>query len=209
MRLGIGKIAVAGVVVGASLLLGPASAGATHQPECPYPHKDGEEWTLGPYPLDSPLRRIDRNSNSLLCFESGDHGSVRDDEDPSAGRPNAAAEKVLLFPTTSFSCNGENTLGRFPVGFANIRSDANGPVAAEVSLKGAQPDTRYDFVLVQLPGGDCLPPTNTAIGSITTNGQGNGNAKLSATKRPGQTGAFLLAFGPQQILVSGNSVFGK
>jgi hypothetical protein len=216
LRSRIGKIAVAGVVFGASLSLWPATARAKHQPECPYPHKDGEQWTRQQYAPDSEFhRRIDRNNNGVLCFLSVERGvAVRDDVDPNFDLPtNAAgglpaAETVPIFRTTRISCGGDNQPAEPTVGFANIRSDGNGPVVAQVSLKDARPNTTYDFILLQTPGGNC-GPSRQPDGSITTNAQGNGNAKLSAAKRPGATGAFVFSLRPEQFLASGHYVFGS
>lgn len=207
IRARIGKIALGGIVVGASLSLWPATTGA--QPECPYPHRDTEQWTINTYANDSAFhRRIDRNNNGVLCFKSSDRGvAVRDDLDPFFENLDSATDKVTITQVTRISCDGSTPPGARTVGFANIRSDGNGPVVARVSLKDALPNATYDFILLQLPGeaGACNKP---AAGSVTTNGQGNGTASFSAVKLPGTTAAFVFAAGPQ-LLVSGQYVFGS
>ena len=68
-------------------------------------------------------------------------------------------------------------------GFAVIvRVDGN--VVAEVSLKGGLPNTTYNVRLIQTPSGsDCF----TFDGTLTTNGQGNGNAHIEEPLLAGPT----------------------
>jgi hypothetical protein len=205
----IGKVVVAGIVLGASLLLWPATAGATHQPACPYPH-DGGVWAAGPYlktPGDQFFRPIDKNNNGLLCFNS--EGPVKDDVDPDS--PDGGAEKEPITALATVDCGGNNVVaGRPVIGFVTISLVGNGPVAAQVSLKDAIPNQTYAFFLIQTPS-ESLGCNKPPDGSITTNGQGNGNVGLSAAKLPDATGAFVFAFGPEQqpLVVSDHYAFGS
>jgi hypothetical protein len=128
-----------------------------------------------------------------------------------AQSPNAA-DKVPIVSTNTFGCGAGGPAvppGSPIVGSVNIRSDGNGPVVAEVSLKDGRPNTRYEFLLLQTPGETrfgCIKPPN---GILTTNGQGNGNVRLSVAKRSDTTGAFVLSFNTPDNLVSGHYVFGS
>jgi hypothetical protein len=128
-----------------------------------------------------------------------------------AQSPNAA-DKVPIVSTNTFGCGagGPSVPPGSPiVGAVNIRSDGNGPVVAEVSLKDGRPNTRYEFLLLQTPGETrfgCFKPAN---GIMTTNGQGNGNVRLSAARLPDTTGGFVLSFNTPDNLVSGHYVFGN
>lgn len=64
-------------------------------------------------------------------------------------------------------------------GFINFNQNADGDLRVVVSLKNAEPNTEYTGAFLV-----CGPTHATAcgfinIGSVTTNGQGNGNAHLS------------------------------
>jgi hypothetical protein len=190
--------------LGASLSLWPATAGATHQPACPLPHADGEQWIVSVYPtFDKGSRAQDKNHNGVLCFDSTGIFSF-DDVDPDS--PDGAAEKVPITQVATVDCGGTILPPNVPVlGFANISLVGNGPVVAQVSLKDAIPNETYAFSLIQTPieSASCRKPPD---GFITTNGQGNGNVRLSVAKLPGATGAFVFAFGPaQQPLVASNT----
>jgi hypothetical protein len=83
------KIAVAGVVLDASLSLWPATAGATHQPACPYRHRPPDlfasGWALVADTVEQPRSSIvDRNGNGQVCllrslFGSKEQRLYRDD----------------------------------------------------------------------------------------------------------------------------------
>lgn len=127
-----------------------------------------------------------------------------------AGPSNAAgvnaSDTVPIWPTNRISCDGSNAVGSPIIGTVHIRSDRDGPVVAEVSLKDGRPNTRYEFILLQTPGenGGCNKP---ADGVLTTNGQGNGNVRLSAKRLSDTTGALVISIDPD-LLVSGHYVFG-
>jgi hypothetical protein len=127
----------------------------------------------------------------------------------SAQSPNAA-DHVPIFSTNTFGCGagGPSVPPGSPiVGSVNVRSDGNGPVVAEVSLKDGRPNTTYQFLLLQTPGErGCIKPAN---GTSTTNGQGNGNVRLSVAKLPDTTGAYVISFNTRDNLVSGHYMFGN
>ena len=83
-------------------------------------------------------------------------------------------------------------------GFAVLNTTGNGQVIAEVSLKGATPDATYDIYVNQDPGG-C--PT-VATGTLTTNGQGNGNTNVKVPAVSGATVYWVSAVGGGQVLRS-------
>jgi hypothetical protein len=70
-------------------------------------------------------------------------------------------------------------------GFAIINAH-HGVVRAEVALKHARPRTTYRVDLTQHPSGTGC---NVYIGSLTTNGHGNGNAAVSVPQHGGDTAA--------------------
>jgi hypothetical protein len=86
LRSRIRKIAVAGVVLGASVSLWPATAGARHQPSCPYQHREGQAWQLQGDFTTFRARVDDRgNNNDVVCIRQAVLGGgllhewVRDD----------------------------------------------------------------------------------------------------------------------------------
>ena len=128
-----------------------------------------------------------------------------------AQSPNAA-DKVPIVSSNTIGCfaDGPRVLPGSPiVGFVNIRSDGNGPVVAELSVKDGRPNTSYEFLLLQTPsqGPGCI--SFSPNGTMTTNGQGNGNLRLSVTRLPDTTGAFVLSFNTPDNFVSGHYVFGS
>jgi hypothetical protein len=101
----------------------------------------------------------------------------------------AGATKVPLLKEAFGSCSTGAAGGAPTGGFAIIHSTGSNALTAEVSLKGATPNTTYTLALVQTPSGtDCFDPEAT----ITTNGVGNGNVHIQEPLRAGTTGAFIL-----------------
>jgi len=98
------------------------------------------------------------------------------------------AQKVPLSHQVDEFCTG-GQIGPLPPetnGFAVIHQ-VDGNVMAEVSLKGGLPNTTYNVRLIQTPSGsDCF----VFDGTLTTNGQGNGNAHIEEPLLPGTTDAF-------------------
>ena len=75
-------------------------------------------------------------------------------------------------------------------GFAVIKLSSDGTViSAQVSLKDAVPNATYAVHIDQTPRGPC----RASVGTIQTNGQGNGNASVSAPLAPGTTDAAVWA----------------
>lgn len=111
------------------------------------------------------------------------------------------AQKAPLESPTIFSCPNGAVGGTPGFGFAVIKRNGNGTVAATVSLKGAAPDQTYSVALVQTPS--CQADV---IVTLTTNRQGNGTARVSEPQLPVTTGAFAVAlsgsdseFGTQNV----------
>ena len=96
---------------------------------------------------------------------------------------------------TSCSTGGDVSASTF--GFVNINPQ-NGNLQIEVAVKGGTPNASYDIYVNQDPGG-C--PT-VAIGTLTTNGQGNGNVHLSVPQVSGATNFWVSAVGGGQVLRS-------
>jgi hypothetical protein len=91
------------------------------------------------------------------------------------GVASASNTKADLFGEWALYCDtGQGHLGA-PIedGFANINF-TKAKVNAVISLKGRLPDAEYRVILVQ-SSDDCF----TVDGTLTTNGQGNGNLRLS------------------------------
>jgi hypothetical protein len=100
----------------------------------------------------------------------------------------AGASKEVVFDHTSGICTSGLTSGTPTDSFAVINTHA-GNISAEVAVKGLEPNTTYQVDLVQTPSGEsCLQSPGET--SLTTNGQGNGNAHWSEPILSGQTGVF-------------------
>ena len=83
----------------------------------------------------------------------------------------------LLGPSAGGFCDGSGTIGDTSQtgGFAVINFDTDTDmVLAAVSVKGLDPNTTYNVELIQGID-DCF----TNDGTITTNGQGNGNVSVT------------------------------
>jgi hypothetical protein len=107
----------------------------------------------------------------------------------------AGASKEVVFDKTEGICASGLTSGTPTDSFAVVNTHA-GNVSAEVSLKGLAPNTTYQVDLVQTPSGEsCVQvPRET---SLTTNGQGNGNAHWSESIQSEQTGVFVMVIAPE------------
>jgi hypothetical protein len=104
----------------------------------------------------------------------------------------ADGSKQVVFDHTDGICTSGLRTGTPTVSFAVIDTHA-GNVSAEISLKGLAPNTTYQADLVQTPSGESCLQGET---SLTTNGQGNGNAHWSERILPGQTGVFVMIITP-------------
>ena len=117
----------------------------------------------------------------------------------------AGAQKTPLYGPADpgFTCaGGSNPVGNvlgFVVLNTNGKPGTNNDLIVQVSIKGGAPNTSYDIYVNQDPG-DC--PTAPAIGVLTTNGQGNGNAHLVEPRLPGATNFWVSAVGGGQVLRS-------
>ena len=108
---------------------------------------------------------------------------------PAMALAGSGAQKVDMLAHAFGSCASGAAGGAPVVGFAVINEDSAGNITAEVSLKGGTPNHTYALEIVQTPHGQgCGVPQ----GTLTTNGQGNGNAHLSVAALPGTTDAFVL-----------------
>ena len=111
-----------------------------------------------------------------------------------AAMASAGAAKQVILDQAGGSCSTGATSGTPTASFAVINAHG-GNVSAEVSLKGLSPNTTYDVDLIQTPSGEsCLQSPGET--SLTTNGQGNGNAHWSEPILPGTTGAFAMVIAP-------------
>jgi hypothetical protein len=91
----------------------------------------------------------------------------------------AASDKGVMYDKpTSISCATGATAG-IAEGFANI-NEVGGNVSGEVALKGANPGDTYNVFLVDVASGCSF----TQLGTITTNGQGNGTFHVGKTPAP-------------------------
>jgi hypothetical protein len=106
----------------------------------------------------------------------------------------AGASKKVVFDHTGGICSIGLIVGT-PTGSFAVINTHSGDVSAEVSLKGLEPNTTYQVDLVQTPSGEsCLQSPGET--TLTTNGQGNGNAHWSESILPGQTGVFVMLIAP-------------
>jgi len=113
----------------------------------------------------------------------------------------AGAGKAPLYNApANFSCpaGALPAAGDPTFGFAVLNTTGNGIVIAEVALKGATPNATYDIYVNQDPGG--CPTVST--GSLTTNGQGNGNANVKVARVSSATKYWVSAVGGGQVLRS-------
>ena len=113
----------------------------------------------------------------------------------------AGAGKAPLYNApANFTCptGAQPAVGDPTFGFAVLNTTGNGMVIANVALKGATPDATYDIYVNQDPGG-C--PT-VATGTLTTNGEGNGNANVKVPAIPGASMYWVSAVGGGQVLRS-------
>jgi hypothetical protein len=105
----------------------------------------------------------------------------------------SGAQKAPLVHNDEEFCGGGLSFPPPPVdhGFAVINAH-RGVISAEVSLKNAKPNTTYGVEVVQTPSGTgCNVYT---VGSLTTNGQGNGHVFVSVPQNAGDTDAFVGLF---------------
>ena len=90
-------------------------------------------------------------------------------------------------PPSSCIC-GDRTPGPGKTfGYAVIKQNANGTVSAQLVVQGAFPNTTYQVLLNQAFRG-CF----VQVGTLQTNGQGNGNAHVSEPIAPRTQGADVL-----------------
>ena len=99
----------------------------------------------------------------------------------------------LLGPDGNAFCDGSGVLSGQDLGFgfAVINAPSNGTVSATVSAKALTPNTTYNVLLIQGVA-DCFTPDTT----LTTNGQGNGNAHWSEADTHSGTAFIAVCNGP-------------
>ena len=100
--------------------------------------------------------------------------------------PPQGAAKEPLFDTGVFTCQtgAIPTLTEFGFVILNTHgpADATGKdsvVSIEVAIKGGIPNATYQIFLAQDPG-NC--PNMVSVGTVTTNGQGNGNGHAEVSR---------------------------
>ncbi len=99
----------------------------------------------------------------------------------------AANDKLTMYGSFTGNCSTGAT-GGVAEGFANL-NEVDTTINGVVSLKGASPNSTY---IVYLVAQTCA---STILGTITTNGQGNGNLSVEKTPAPGT---------PEWTIVAGN-----
>ena len=100
----------------------------------------------------------------------------------------AANDKGVMYDNPSGGCTTGAT-GGTAEGFANL-NDVHSSVNGVVSLKGAMPNTTY---AVTINASDVFCTVISTVGTLTTNGQGNGSISVPATSVAGQPGWFVEA----------------
>jgi hypothetical protein len=112
------------------------------------------------------------------------------------------ADKASLYDSTPFTCDdGASDLSGETYGFVVMNINSKGGLIVEVSLKGATPNETYDIWVNQNPGA-CPLNEPTAPSALTTNGKGNGNAKVKLEAVDGATNFWVSAVGGGQVLRS-------
>lgn len=110
---------------------------------------------------------------------------------PSGALADSGAHKVnfLDLPTVA-TCDGP--IGDTPdASFAVIEATGNGRITADVSLTNGQPNALYSVELVQ---SGC---SSFSVTTVTTNGQGNANAPLSAQQVSSDASVFVDEISPR------------
>ena len=183
------KIAVAGVVLAASLSLLPSTAGATHQPECPYQHRADQGWLIF-NAAEKP--QADHNGDGLICRRVNSPGF------PGNQQSKVFRDNVILGPApTGLSISPtEHDYGSVPVErssqkqrfvVTNFGPDAE---VLDVSLTTGGPDTMFfptsNNCLALEPNDTCsvgvvFSPTDAGVstGQLTVTGVPD-NEKVSA-----------------------------
>lgn len=96
--------------------------------------------------------------------------------------------KGSLYVNPAWSCANGATSTNTPVdGFANINPQGD-KVGVEYALKGAQPNEKY---YLYLSDQSCH---FQFVGSLTTNGQGNGNGHIAVPQIQGATNYWVYAY---------------
>jgi len=109
---------------------------------------------------------------------------------PALAASQNAAQTEQMFDEGVVNCESGMSGGTPTQGFAVIKLSPDGTViSAQVSLKDAVPNATYAVHIDQTPRGPC----RASVGTIQTNGQGNGNAYVSAPLAPGTTDAAVFA----------------
>ena len=122
--------------------------------------------------------------------------------------PEGAAKEPLLdntFFLLSVTCPGGSSAPTPSVGFVILNSHPplnsvgqDSTVSAEVVVKGAIPNATYAVYLIQDPG-NC--PNVLSVGTIATNGEGNGNAHAEVSRIPGAMTFWVIVFDEPEFLL--------
>jgi len=116
----------------------------------------------------------------------------------------AGAGKSALYDAPgNFTCatGAQPADGEVTFGFATVNANKHGMLEVEVSVKGATPNATYDVWVNQDPGA-CPLPAATAVGAVTTNTQGNGNAHVKVAAVDGASNYWVSVVGGGQVLRS-------
>lgn len=109
------------------------------------------------------------------------------------------SQKITFVDRPTYTCNGAQPGSGTPgKSFVIINRNGTGGVSAEVSLKDAQPDTRYSVELWQ---SNC---SQADFYAVTTNSQGDANRHIGSPPTSNQRFFVLVDPGPRAPVPRGN-----
>jgi len=111
------------------------------------------------------------------------------------------AERDERFDWTRTCEGGASDVSGETFGFVVMNINGKGDLIIVVSLKGATPNETYDIWVNQNPGA-CPLGSPTVPAGLTTNGKGNGNAKVKLDAVDGARNFWVSAVGGGQVLRS-------
>jgi hypothetical protein len=110
---------------------------------------------------------------------------------PSMGAPDGdGPDKLPVWTSNRLVC-GKNAAGKPVIGSVVIKADDD-TITAQVTLKDGIPNFKYEFQLLEWPASrfGCFGPPDA---TLTTNGKGDGNVRITQRRSSGATGAWILA----------------
>jgi|GEM_PF-6198506 len=122
-----------------------------------------------------------------------------------AASPNAA--QPVPFRRNAFGSCITGALGGSPsTSFAVIKQNPNGTISAVLNLTGALPSATYTVEIAQTPSG---AGCNVPIGTLQTDGLGDGDGRFTVSTVPGATDANVFIFSGDDSFQSLDYVFGS